>query len=81
MSNSTYFSQACPTCGRRLMIRVEYLGKRVTCRHCQGQFISQDASIVRCDSPEGSCELLRRAEALLQSAVQHKANMPTQYPR
>jgi len=81
MSNSTYFSQACPTCGRRLMIRVEYLGKRVTCQHCQGQFVARDSSIIRCDSPEDSSELLRRADELLQSAVQHRGTSPTQYPR
>ncbi len=32
MSNPTYFVQECPTCGRRLQIRVEYLGKRVVCQ-------------------------------------------------
>jgi hypothetical protein len=81
MSNSTYFSQACPTCGRRLMIRVEYLGKRVACQHCQGQFMARDSASIRCDCPEDSCELLRRADELLQSSVQHKANLPTQHPR
>ena len=29
MSKATYFVQECPTCGRDLEIRVEYLGKRV----------------------------------------------------
>ena len=27
MPHSTYFVQGCPTCGRRLHVRVEYLGK------------------------------------------------------
>ena len=42
MPNATYFVQECPTCGRRLQIRVEYLGKRVVCQHCQGKFVAMD---------------------------------------
>jgi len=81
MSNSTYFSQACPTCGRRLMIRVEYLGKRVVCQHCQGQFDARDGSTIRCDCPEDACELLRRADELLESAAQQRGSRPAPYPR
>jgi len=81
MPNSTYFSQACPTCGRRLMIRVEYLGKRVACQHCQGQFLAQDSTTIRCDCPDDSCELLRRANELLQSVAQHKTDLPATHPR
>ena len=44
MSNATYFVQECPTCGRRLQIRVEYLGRKVVCQHCQGQLLAADAS-------------------------------------
>jgi hypothetical protein len=42
MSPSTYFVQECPTCGRRLHIRVEYLGRRVVCQHCHGALIAAD---------------------------------------
>ncbi len=42
MSGATYFIQECPTCGRRLQVRVNYLGKSVACKHCQGQFIASD---------------------------------------
>jgi len=72
MPNSTYFIQECPTCGRRLQIRVEYLGKRVTCQHCRGQFEAIDPASVRGAPPEQTNSLLRRADELLQSADQWK---------
>ncbi len=70
MSNATYFVQACPVCGRRLQIRVEYLGKSVVCRHCQGQLVAADPANVRCDQPEYGSALLRRANELLESIEQ-----------
>jgi DNA-directed RNA polymerase subunit RPC12/RpoP len=81
MSNSTYFIQECPTCGRRLQIRVEYLGKRVRCQHCQGQFQAIDPASTRCDSPEQASALLRRADELLKSAAQRTAQFRSPYPR
>ena len=50
MSNPTYFIQECPTCGRRLQIRVEHLGRRVVCQHCQGHLIAADPVNARYDS-------------------------------
>ena len=38
MPRSTYFVQECPTCGRNLQVRVEYLGKQVVCQHCSARF-------------------------------------------
>ena len=73
--------QQCPVCGRPARVHLEHLNRRVTCQHCQGQFVARDSSIIRCDSPEDSSELLRRADELLQSAVQHRGTLPTQYPR
>ena len=78
MSNSTYYLQPCPTCGRRLQIRVEYLGKSMVCQHCCGQFVATDPSTVRGDCPHYGNALLQRAEKLLasiaeqQSAVGHR---------
>jgi hypothetical protein len=72
MSNPTYFVQECPTCGRRLMIRVEHLGRRVVCQHCQGQLIATDPTSLRCDSAEPANALLRRADELLESMEQRK---------
>ena len=73
MSNPTYFVQECPTCGRRLQIRVEYLGRKLRCQHCQGQFIAADPAGVRCDAGESSSDLLRRADELLESVAYRKA--------
>ncbi len=46
MSSAIFFIQRCPTCGRRLRVCVEYLGKTIQCRHCRG-------TLVACDSESG----------------------------
>ena len=38
------FVQSCPTCGRKLEISVDLLGRAVACQHCQGNFIAADPS-------------------------------------
>jgi hypothetical protein len=73
MSNPTYFVQECPTCGRRLQIRVEYLGRNVVCRHCQGCLTAADPANMRCDCAETANALLRRADELLKLASHHNA--------
>jgi predicted RNA-binding Zn-ribbon protein involved in translation (DUF1610 family) len=80
MSNSTFYVQSCPTCGRRLQIRVEYLGRRVVCQHCQGQFIAADPAN-RFDCPECGNELLRRADELLESVARRRPPARTSHPR
>ena len=35
-----YFQQECPICGRPLRVRVEHVGKRVSCGHCLGKFVA-----------------------------------------
>ena len=72
MSNPTYFIQECPTCGRRLQIRVEYLGRRVVCQHCQGHLIAADPSNARYNRAELGNALLRRADELLESIAHRK---------
>ncbi len=67
MANPTYFIQECPTCGRRLQIRVEYLGKTVVCQHCQGKMVAADPTNYRCDPAEANNLLLHRAEELLET--------------
>lgn len=75
MPKTAYFVQECPTCGRSLHIRVEYLGKRVVCQHCRGH-------LVACDGEGGlpsisdSGLLMRRADELLDMAEQRR-----QHPR
>ena len=67
MSRSTYFVQECPTCGRKLQIRVQYLGKQVVCQHCSARFEAYDPSSAAYPPPASSLSLLERAEQLLQS--------------
>jgi hypothetical protein len=76
MSESTYFVQECPTCGRSLHIRVEYLGKRVVCQHCRGGFVAFDSAGARASLTDSSLALLQRAEELLEMADQRRP-----YPR
>lgn len=55
MANSMYFVQECPTCGRGLQIRVEYLGRQVVCQHCRGKLTACDPESHRysgCDEAE-----------------------------
>jgi hypothetical protein len=77
MPNSTYFIQECPTCGRRLQIRVEYLGRKVTCPHCHGQLLATDPANARNQTAKHSNPLLHRAEELLRTvAQQQRASRP-----
>ena len=73
MSNPTFFVQECPVCGRRLQIRVEYLGRSVVCQHCQGRLVAADSANQRCDCPEPASSLIRRADELLASVSQRKS--------
>ena len=70
MPHSTYFVQECPTCGRRLQVRVEYLGRQVACQHCQAVFEAADLSGRRDDHGGEQSALLRRANELLESVAQ-----------
>jgi hypothetical protein len=73
MFNPTYFVQECPTCGRRLQIRVEYLGKQVVCQHCRGGLIATDPTM-RTDCGESGQNLLSRADELLATVSRRKAH-------
>ncbi len=73
MSRATFFLRECPTCGRRLQIRVEYLGRTVRCKHCEALFEADDPSHSKLSAaPESS--LLERANQLLESfdAMRHR---------
>ena len=73
MGASTYFLQECPTCGRSLEIRVEYLGKRLVCQHCRGELLATGPRDSAVTSEESSSELLRRVDELLAESQQRKA--------
>jgi len=68
MAGATYYVQECPTCGRNLQVRVEYLGKRVACQHCGARFDACDPNSSPRLPGESSLSLLDRADELLQSA-------------
>ena len=70
MTSATYFVQGCPTCGRRLQIRVEYLGRKVVCQHCQGNFMAIDPASARPDYVDRGSALLQRANELLDSMAE-----------
>lgn len=69
MTRNTYFVQECPTCGRNLQVRVQYLGKQVICQHCAARFEACDPSSGAYPPPSSSLSLLERAEQLLQSTT------------
>ena len=79
MPHPTYFVQGCPTCGRRLHIRVEHLGKRVVCQHCRGQFTACDPAARRCGDDRPAQTLLHRAGRLLEQAAE--AQKPQRHTR
>ncbi len=70
MSKPTYFVQECPTCGRSLQVRVEYLGRQVVCQHCHGRFEACDPSSAAYPPSASGVNLLRRADELLESMRQ-----------
>lgn len=65
MSKATYYVQDCPTCGRGLRVRVEYLGRMVACQHCSGRFIAQDPASGAPAPSDSGVYMLKRAEELL----------------
>ena len=70
MTHKMYFIQECPTCGRSLRIRVEYLGRELNCQHCRGKITARDPEGV--DRPRG-ISLLQRAEELLSQSQSRSA--------
>jgi len=81
MSNSTYFCQECPTCGRNLQIRVEHLGRKVQCQHCSGTLIARDPATARYYGTAKCSTLLERADKLLESVAEEDEHRPTPNPR
>ena len=69
MANKTYFVQECPTCGRNLQVRVEYMGKGVICQHCGAEFLACDPNSGFYPPGESSLSILERADQLIDSAA------------
>ncbi len=76
MSNSTYFVQECPTCGRNLQIRVVHMGRQVACQHCQAEFLACDPCVSPPRPEESGLAMINRANELLETADLRRA-----YPR
>ena len=81
MPGPTYFTQECPTCGRRLQIRVVFLGRNVICQHCRGELLALDAVGNRYPGSLPAENLLRRADELLETSEREKASAPICRPR
>jgi hypothetical protein len=81
MSKRVYFVRECPTCGRHLHIRVEYLGKKVVCQHCHGKLEARDPAADDAPATEPAQALLRRAEELLQCVSDREDSLPSRAPR
>jgi hypothetical protein len=70
---ATFFVQPCPTCGRNLEVRIQYLGRKVVCQHCRAEFLAQEGlsaapgETVPTEAPaaETRSPLMARAEQLL----------------
>jgi hypothetical protein len=68
MSKPVYYVQECPTCGRRLHIRVAHLGKRMVCQHCLGEFEACDPANKQWAGSDSGVDLMARADDLLATA-------------
>ena len=74
MSRATFFLRECPICGRRLQIRVEYLGRTVRCNHCEARFEAAETPQTG-RSVDTDVSLLDRANRLLE-ALESTRNRP-----
>ncbi len=91
MARNIYFVQSCPTCGRNLQVRVEYLGKRVVCQHCGAKFEACNDATVRsgavssgsvlASASQSSLDILARADELIRqseaSGIGVRGGVPT----
>lgn len=66
VASRAYFLGECPTCSRKLEIRVELLGKRVACQHCGAIHIASSVP-ERTASDQKIEQLLARAKAYVAS--------------
>lgn len=75
MPRIAYYRQDCPTCGRNLRIRVEYLGRSLCCPHCRGKFMAADPSASPYPGRPAALNLLDRANELLESVHLQRSNL------
>ena len=73
MADSAFFVQECPTCGRKLRVRVEYLGRRLVCQHCRGALMAHGPGALPSRLGGDRSGLLARAEELIDEAQRRLA--------
>ena len=73
---TAYFFQDCPVCGRQVRIKAEYLGRRVSCLHCEGDFVALDHESRFHAEELPASGLLERVERLLSIAPPPAAQTP-----
>lgn len=62
---TTNFAQDCPTCSRKLYVRLAHLGRQVACQHCHAEFVAAESSARRNPIDPWRDSLLQRADELL----------------
>ena len=65
MASTMYFDQECPICGRLLQVRLAYLGRKVACQHCHGEFEACDPDSAVYPPSDSGIATLQRAGQLL----------------
>lgn len=73
MPSTTYFDQECPICGRKLQVRIAYMGRKVVCQHCRGEFEACDPTSTVYPPNDSAIIVLRRAGELLGSGETSKS--------
>ena len=76
MSDSVYYHQGCPVCGRMLRIGIRLLGERVYCQHCGGGFRATDETLEEDEGVVRAIEQIQedRIEMLLERATEAIGN-------
>ena len=64
MTQTTFFVKECPTCGRKLQVRIEYLGREMMCNHCGGDFIADEGASPQ-PQQDAADPIIARVDALL----------------
>ena len=84
MSDSVYYHQGCPVCGRMLRIGIRLLGQRVYCQHCGGGFRATDETLEEDEGAVRAIEQIQedRIEMLLERATEAIGNsLKSEQPR
>lgn len=68
MASGTFFVRSCPTCNRRLEVRVELLGREVECVHCGAGFTANEETTQQQDDQRIE-QVLARAQRYIDSVT------------